>query len=136
MPAQDLVDVSVATSNESRLARLCVPSLKRSAADAGMADFSTDTCTSVRSDDAERLVGPVHSIAAVGYFCGEGPSSVLVDCVEELEELLGRSGGKQFVDLVGVREEDRDPAEDVHVAPLVTGDAHGEPYFVTVPVDR
>src|SRR5687767_11280076 len=47
---------------------------------------------------------------------GRRRRSFLVDRVQEVVDLLRRPGGDQLVDLVGVGEDDRDPAQDVHVA--------------------
>src|SRR5215213_2493829 len=66
---------------------------------------------------------------------GRRPRS-FVDGVQEVVDLLRRPGGNQLVDLVGVGEDDRDPAQDVHVATLVAGDPEGEQDLVAVPVDR
>src|SRR3954447_9170561 len=81
---------------------------------------------------ADRLVRRSAAPHAAGY----GYPLLFVDRIEEFEEFLSGPGGYQFVDLVGIREEDGDAAKDVHVAALVSGDTHGEPDLVAVPVNR
>ena len=63
-------------------------------------------------------------------------SSVLVDGVEQVVDLLRGSGGDEFVDLVGVGEDHRDLAQDFQVPIVQAGYADREPDLVAVPIDR
>src|SRR3954451_5963466 len=82
------------------------------------------------------LQGQGRSPALAELLCRPTGVSVLVDRVEQVEQLLRRLGCEELVDLVGFGEEDGDSAEDVHVAALVAGDAHGKADVDAHPVDR
>src|SRR3954447_11877051 len=85
-----------------------------------------------RRSGTATLQGPAPSARGVGGRV----VLLLVDRFEQLVDLLGRAGGEQLVDLVGVGEDDRDLAEDLQVAVVHPGDADREPHLVAVPVDR